>query len=184
MDSAGSALMGIGEASGDNRAVEAAQAAVSSPLLEMSIEGAKGVVFTISGGPGLTMHEVSEAAEAITASADADARIIFGSVIDDNLKDQLKVTVIATGFDKRIKPAAPQKTSYEPTPFVKQKEVEETKKPEPKKPLSASDEATPERKFPFTKKAADIESPKPKKPASEEDQEDLEIPAFIRKKMM
>jgi len=180
MDGAGSALMGIGRASGDNRAIEAAQAAVSSPLLEMSIEGAKGIVFTVTGGPGLTMHEVSEAAETITASADADARIIFGSVIDENIKDEVKVTVIATGFDKRIKPASQQKTAYEPTPFMKAKEVEEARKAEPSK----KEEAAPERKFPFTKRAAKAEPIQPQKPAAEEEQEDLEIPAFIRKKMM
>ncbi len=97
----GSALMGIGSASGDNRAVEAAKAAISSPLLETSIEGAKGVLLNITGGPELGLFEVNEAAEIIAAAADPEANIIFGAVINEDMKDQVRVTVIATGFDNR-----------------------------------------------------------------------------------
>ena len=107
MQEAGSALMGIGEATGDNRAIEAAQMAVSSPLLEASIEGAKGVLLNISGGPDLGLFEVNEAAEVISNAAHQDANIIFGSVIDDGLGEIVRVTVIATGFDhvgRREKP--------------------------------------------------------------------------------
>ncbi|MFH1430009.1 MAG: cell division protein FtsZ [Candidatus Uhrbacteria bacterium] len=99
MRDAGSALMGIGSASGENRAVEAAKAAVASPLLEVSIEGARGILFTIMGDPSLSMHEVHEAAEIITSSADPNAKIIFGTVIDETAKDEVRITVIATGFD-------------------------------------------------------------------------------------
>ncbi|MDO8598871.1 MAG: cell division protein FtsZ, partial [bacterium] len=99
MRDAGSALMGIGVASGENRAVEAAKAAVSSPLLEVSIDGARGILFTIMGGPSLTMHEVNEAAQVITGSADPNAKIIFGTVVDETLKDEVRITVVATGFD-------------------------------------------------------------------------------------
>ena len=99
MTSAGSALMGIGIASGDNRATEAARAAISSPLLESSIEGAKGVLMNITGSSGLGLFEVNEAAEIISNSADPDALVIFGAVIDENLGDTIKVTVIATGFE-------------------------------------------------------------------------------------
>jgi cell division protein FtsZ len=101
MKDAGSALMGIGMASGENRAVEAAQLAITSPLLEESIEGAKGILLNISGGPDLGLFEVNEAAEIISQAADPDANIIFGAVIDDALGDSVKVTVIAAGFDKR-----------------------------------------------------------------------------------
>jgi cell division protein FtsZ len=100
MKDAGSALMGIGTGVGDNRAQMAARAAVASPLLEVSIEGAKGVLFNITGGPDMTMSEVDEAARIITEAADPDANIIFGSAINDKLIDQMKITVIATGFDE------------------------------------------------------------------------------------
>jgi len=182
MDGAGSALMGIGQASGENRAIDAAKAAISSPLLELSIDGAKGILFTISGGNNLSMHEVSEAAEAITSSADADARIIFGTVLDESLKDDVRITVIATGFDKRLKPVqTKQKPSYEPSDFIKKTEkISEEKRPDLKK---AEEAKSPERKFPFAKKSA-AEPPAAEPPASADGEEDLEIPAFIRKKMM
>jgi cell division protein FtsZ len=98
MKESGSALMGIGRGSGENRAVEAAKAAIDSPLLELSIEGARGVLFTITGPRDLTMNEVNEAARLITASVDSGAKIIFGAAIDENLKDEVQITVIATGF--------------------------------------------------------------------------------------
>ncbi len=98
MRDAGSALMGIGKARGDNRALEAARMAVSSPLLEASIDGARGVLLTIAGGSDLGLYEVNEAAEIIAKAADQDANIIFGAVIDDALGDEVKVTVIAAGF--------------------------------------------------------------------------------------
>ncbi len=100
MKDAGSALMGIGSGVGDNRAQMAARAAISSPLLEISIEGAKGVLYTITGGPDMTMTEVDEAAKVIAEAADADANIIFGAAIVDKMVDQMKITVIATGFDE------------------------------------------------------------------------------------
>ena len=104
MSNAGSALMGIGRASGDNRAVEAARQAIDSPLLETSIEGARGVLFNITGGRNMTMHEIDEAAKTVTDAVDPDANIIFGAVLDDNLDDDLQITVVATGFDaaKRV----------------------------------------------------------------------------------
>ncbi len=99
MRGAGSAIMGIGQATGEDRAVNAARSAVESPLLETSIEGAKGVLINITGGHGLTLKEVDDASQVIAAAADPDATIIFGATIDDDLTDTLKVTVIATGFD-------------------------------------------------------------------------------------
>src|SRR3990172_12503806 len=100
MRGAGSTLMGVGTASGENRAATAARAAVASPLLDASIEGARGVLFNITGGADMTMNEVDEAAKVITSQADPDAQIIFGAAIDEKLIDQIKVTVIATGFDE------------------------------------------------------------------------------------
>ncbi|MHB1652129.1 MAG: cell division protein FtsZ [Desulfitobacteriaceae bacterium] len=101
MMNTGSALMGIGQASGENRAADAARKAISSPLLETSIEGAKGVLLNITGGPNMTLFEVNEASEIIAEAADPEANIIFGAVIDENLKEEVRVTVIATGFDQR-----------------------------------------------------------------------------------
>jgi cell division protein FtsZ len=99
MRDAGSALMGIGTASGENRAAEAAKNAVSSPLLEESVEGATGILLNITGGKDLGLFEVNEAAEIVTSAADKNSNIIFGSVIDDGMQDEVRVTVIATGFD-------------------------------------------------------------------------------------
>ena len=101
MRDAGSALMGIGAASGENRAAEAARTAVSSPLLEQSVDGATGILLNITGGTELGLFEVNEAAEVVTGAADANANVIFGAVIDETLGDEVRVTVIATGFGGR-----------------------------------------------------------------------------------
>jgi len=100
MHQAGSALMGIGEASGENRAAEAAKNAISSPLLEQSVEGATGILLNITGGSDLGLFEVNEAAEIIQGAADQNSNIILGAVVDDNIGDAVRVTVIATGFDQ------------------------------------------------------------------------------------
>jgi cell division protein FtsZ len=100
MKEAGSAFMGIGTGVGENRAQAAARGAISSPLLEVSINGARGILFTLTGGPDLTMAEVEEASKIITEHADSDANIIFGATISDKMVDQVKVSVIATGFDE------------------------------------------------------------------------------------
>lgn len=99
MQNAGSALMGIGRAGGENRAVQAAQQAIESPLLEVSIDGARGVLFNITGGYDMSMHEINEAAEVITNAVAPDANIIFGATLKPELEDELIITVIATGFD-------------------------------------------------------------------------------------
>lgn len=103
----GLAHMGIGRGSGENRAVEAAKQAIQSPLLETSIEGAKGVLLNITGGPNLGLLEVNEAAELISSAADPEANIIFGAVIDEKLQDEIRITVIATGFDRNKETAVP-----------------------------------------------------------------------------
>ncbi|AHM56351.1 cell division protein FtsZ [Peptoclostridium acidaminophilum DSM 3953] len=103
MKDQGLAHMGIGRANGEDRAVEAAKQAIQSPLLETSIKGAKGVLLNITGGPDLGLHDVNEAASLVQESADEDANIIFGAVIDESLKDEIKITVIATGFEIKEK---------------------------------------------------------------------------------
>jgi len=102
MQDAGSALMAIGYGEGADRCVSAAREAIESPLLEMNIQGAKGVLYNISGGPNLTLFETSEAADVIRAAADEDAEIIYGTSIDDSLGDAVMITLIATGFDERV----------------------------------------------------------------------------------
>src|ERR1700710_259034 len=99
MQDAGSALMGIGQSGGETRAADAAKTAISSPLLEQSVEGATGILLNITGGPDIGLFEINEAAEIVQGAADANANIIFGSVIDESLGDEVRVTVIATGFD-------------------------------------------------------------------------------------
>ncbi len=194
MENAGSALMGIGRASGESRAIEAAKQAIASPLLEVSIDGAKGILFTITGGSDLGMHEVSEAAKVITGSADDDAKVIFGANVDEELKDEVRITVVATGFDARGDRRASIAGSAEVTPhttwsapsFMRAGREEEPpmkfRKAEPmverrpvmSAPLPQAPEPRPEpvRMIPTA----------PVKQKTEE--EELEIPAFIRKKMM
>jgi cell division protein FtsZ len=111
MSNAGNALIGIGQSSGDDRAVRAAEMAISSPLLETSIEGARGILLNITGGPNMTLTEVNAAAEVITSAAADDANIIFGTVVNDNVHDEIRITVIATSFSKnpvQRRPAGPQ----------------------------------------------------------------------------
>ncbi len=165
MKDAGSALMGIGIASGENRAVEAAKAAINSPLLELSMDGARGVLFNISGGMDLTMMEVSEAARVITASVDSNAKVIFGAVIDDSLKKgEVKITVIASGFANDLKA----------NPFHEKTAVESH---EPASPYRGEPE----------KSGNKSEAPKIKifEPKLNQipDSDELDIPAFIRKKL-
>ena len=108
MAEAGSALMGVGYGSGEERSIAAAKAAINSPLLDISIEGARGVLFNVSGGPDLTMWEINEAARVITESIDRDAKVIFGAVHDERLKKgEIKITVIATGFSGAQGPQLP-----------------------------------------------------------------------------
>src|SRR5471030_996127 len=106
MSDAGTALLGIGMGSGDGGAVEAAVAAVSSPLLETSVEGARSILLSITGGPSLSLWEVNEAAKAVSEAAHPDANIIFGAMVDEKLTDQVWVTVVATGYGDRQRPRA------------------------------------------------------------------------------
>jgi len=169
MKDAGSALMGIGRSSGENRAIEAAREAISSPLLDVSIDGAKGILFTITGGPSLGMHEVGEAAKIITSSADPEAKIIFGAVIDEDLKDEIKITVIATGFGNR--PATSLGGFETPQSAI------------PYTPSFAAKQA--KKSLDLKSETKEVSRKGETKPLTEErrDEEDLEIPAFIRRKM-
>ncbi len=101
MSDAGTAVMGIGRGNGDERAAQAAQRAISSPLLETSMEGARGVLLSVAGPSSMTLHEATKAAQTVAAHADEDAEIIFGAIIDDNLGEEMRVTVIAAGFDRK-----------------------------------------------------------------------------------
>lgn len=181
MSNTGSALMGIGEASGENKAVEAAKLAVSSPLLEASIEGARGVLFTVVGGTDLSMHEVNEAAKIITSSVDEDAKIIFGAVIDERMKDQIKITVVATGFNNRIIPDTDNSANenfYTQNPFIAKEEEKAVAKEEKKV------EAVSKKRSKISPlKAAQAEPAQKKGEVAEEEEDELGIPAFIRRKM-
>ena len=189
MANAGSALMGIGQASGENKSIEAAKSAISSPLLEMSIEGARGVLFTVVGGPGLTMHEVNEAAKIITSSVDEDAKIIFGAVVDEKLKDEIKVTVVATGFDGRqigISETAGGQRSYTPSPFLSEEGEEQSESGllEKNEKDQFAQAGKKKSKISSLKVAQAEPAGKKGKASDEEEDDELGIPAFIRKKMM
>lgn len=165
MKDAGSALLGIGTGVGENRAQMAARAAVSSPLLDLSIEGARGVLFNIAGGNDLTMFEVDEAARIISSAADSDANVIFGAVIKEDLTDQVRITVIATGFDEtRSRLAQMSKPSSSPIQGVVSEPVIDKR---------VQDEE-------FDKRN---EHPQDGDTASDEDVfgQKFEIPAFLRK---
>ncbi len=159
MEDTGSALMGIGRATGEDRAVEAAKAAINSPLLEVSIDGAKGVLFNVSGGSDLAMTEINEAAKIITESIDPEAKVIFGAVMDDKLKKgEIKVTVIATGFDESLLKKTGETRIQDISPIVED--------PGQKKPA-------------LKPKVAPAPTPTP----VEESENEWDIPAFIRRKM-
>jgi cell division protein FtsZ len=163
MQDAGSALMGIGRATGEDRAVEAAKAAINSPLLEISIDGAKGVLFNVSGGSDLAMTEINEAAKVITESIDPQAKVIFGAVTDDKLKKgEIKITVIATGFDHLM---------------VKKNDEATVDSLNSVRPVSDINQSQPTDKI---KKKSIL---KPKVVPAQETENEWDIPAFIRRKM-
>jgi len=167
MSDAGSALMGIGIGTGENRAQVAARAAISSSLLDISIDGAKGILFNITGSKDLTMNEVNQAAEIISREADVDANIIFGMVIDEEMTDQIKITVVAAGFDEarqRLQDIA-STGPLRPT-FVKDLEGEKIEKKLKKSSEEAQDQ-------PLVKKKTSNKD-------FSEDCSEFDIPAFLR----
>jgi len=179
MRDTGSALMGIGRASGEDRAQEAAKAAIDSPLLELSIDGAKGILFNITGGDELGMYEIDAAAQVITESADPNAKIIFGAVIDKNMGEEIKITVIATGFDESKIRRSTALTLEEGTErrMTQEETIEEIAEGE-KKDVKVGPQITMER---FTVPQSDEDSEEGEKDKDKDD--DLDIPAFIRRKM-
>lgn len=132
MTERGSALMGIGEASGENRAAEAARKAIMSPLLETSIEGARGVIMNITGGSNLSLYEVNEAAEIVIEASDPEVNMIFGAIIEEDMKDEIKVTVIATGFEHKpseLKPPVRRPSSQQPEAQGDRQKPQQTQRP-------------------------------------------------------
>lgn len=164
MSNAGSALMGIGKANGEKRAIIAANAAISSPLLEIGIEGAKGIIYNIAGSENLTLAEINEASSIITQSADPDANIIFGTTIRKDLGDEIQISVIAAGFDN-IRHFNSGVTNYfTPTP-----EPKAISKPEPEPEKIEPPRSAPASKYKLQHDEVDIE-------------DDLDIPTFLRNK--
>jgi cell division protein FtsZ len=190
MRTAGSALMGIGRASGDERAAQAARQAISSPLLEINLSGAQGVLFNVTGGPSLGLFEVDEAAEIIREMADPEANIIFGTVIDERMGDDVQITVIATGFDTTRKrdlyrtsvgevDAAGVQAGLENRDYMRELERQRTASGD-----LAADEApgipeSPRQAVAVPVAAAPVSEPS--RQAASREAEDLDIPAFLRR---
>lgn len=187
MENAGSALMGVGTSTGERRAEEAAQAAINSPLLEVSITGAKGVLFAIAGGDDLGMLEIQDAARAITESIDPHAKVIFGAIKDDKLKkNEIKVTVIATGFPEAgFSMQHRNRDREEIVETVEREEVEESGRGRIFNSLGGPKPVErPESRIPKREPVAFEEKPEPKpvEPVDEEDDEDWgAVPAFLRR---
>ena len=194
MQDAGSALMGIGRGTGDNRSIEAARTAIESPLLELSIDGAKGILFNITGGTDLGMYEIDEAAKAITEAADPDANIIFGAIIDEAMQGEVKITVIATGFEgdsnKRERRfgtinsmSRPGMPEFSPQP---QPQMPPQQAPQPQyQPQQQQQPTYPSYDPPAAPRMPERQSqqyqhqPQPQ----EKEEEELDVPTFIRRKL-
>jgi cell division protein FtsZ len=199
MKDAGSALMGIGRASGENRAIEAARQAIDSPLLELSIDGAMGILYNITGGPDMTMYEVEEASKAITEAAHPEANIIFGAIVDDAMSGEIKITVIATGFETELpkppakrrpseerfgfgQPIAPATDSRLPNiPFFGSSNPSPS--PAPSRPTFPTDFENDLPAEPPSRRDRPIPPPAPEPKKDESDDNDFDVPAFIRRKL-
>jgi cell division protein FtsZ len=199
MQDAGTALMGIGVAVGENRAEEAAKQAINSPLLELTIDGAKGVLFNITSSSSIGMHEVQAAANVITKNIDSDAKVKFGTVIDESLGEEMRITVIATGFDETVRRPSVLQMVMEDQPRVPFIEPKVTSQPqrqpeqvapvvEVRRPLFSPRPAETQPQPIFTPmpqqqpqfRQQPEPQPMPNIPAPDDE---LDIPAFIRKKM-
>lgn len=201
MSNQGSALMGIGRATGENRAIDAAKAAISSPLLEISIDGARGILFLVAGPDNLSMQEVQEAAKVVTGSADENAAIIWGLSHDNSLGEDVKITVVATGFeDRRVRSEPPPREdqpAFRPVarPIFRQQESQQPVRqqvqqesqpvrivPQPIRPVMRE-----EVNNSFQKKSLSSPQPMQQRPVEDDvdtlDEDEVDIPAFIRKKM-
>ena len=193
MKDAGSALMGIGRASGENRAVEAARQAIASPLLEVDIQGAQGILFNITGSSSLSLYEVTEAAEEIRAAADPEANIIFGTSFNERLGDEVMITVIATGFDGGKKrqtarheaAAATDGTAARPARERDFLEELQRQRDEVAEGYSQRQHDEPAAAIPVGVPRVERsvgDSAAARRPAPAYDAEDLEIPSFLRRK--
>jgi len=185
MKDAGSALMGIGRATGENRAVEAARQAIASPLLEVDIAGAQGILFNVTGGSNLSLYEVTEAAEEIRAAADPEANIIFGTSFNERMGEEISITVIATGFDGRRPGSASRATTAAgtdaaaraPRDFLEELERQRSSMNEtgvPDAPATRVDDAA------AAQAGARTVEPVPARRTAY-DADDLEIPSFLRR---
>ncbi len=186
LDNAGSALMGIGTASGEKRAEEAAKAAINSPLLDLSIHGAKGVLFSIAGGDDLTMFEIQDAAKIITESVDPNAKIIFGTVRDEKIKkNEVRVTVIASGFPEAGRKGIFQETVRETPPPPAEVKVERPPVPQDRGRIYNSVAPNPINN-PLNRDVRPTDPPRPPAPPEEKKNDDDDddwgaIPAFLRR---
>lgn len=179
MENAGSALMGIGLATGENRAVEAAKAAINSPLLDVSINGSKGVLFSIAGGEDLTMFEIQDAAKVITESIDPEAKIIFGTVRDDKLKkNEVKITVIATGFPEGNAPLKPSNMNIGDTTIAS---ISKGADKEKGKIFHSAPESKRDSGSGSAEKVIDVKKPAPAAKPADDDDDWGAVPAFLRR---
>ncbi|MFI1468691.1 cell division protein FtsZ [Streptomyces wuyuanensis] len=187
MSEAGSALMGIGSARGDDRAVAAAEMAISSPLLEASIDGARGVLLSISGGSDLGLFEINEAAQLVSEAAHPEANIIFGAVIDDALGDEVRVTVIAAGFDGGQPPA--RRDNVIGSSSAKREEPAPAARPEPARSIGGlgtvppREESAPAEPVPAAKETSHPQTPSPQVPPArpyDSSAEELDVPDFLK----
>jgi cell division protein FtsZ len=192
MQNAGTALMAVGEGRGDGRAVMAARAAISSPLLDVSIEGARGVLLNVSGGPDLTLAEITEAAETIQAAVDPDANIFFGAVIHPRAQDDVRVTVIATGLheiSRSVTPAPRQRTAASepapPPPSPPRESDPRPRYPEPSPPPASRPAATEWERSrtrpPSPQPAPPPSSSQPAAPPPATGEDDWDVPTFLRR---
>lgn len=174
MSDAGSALMGIGTGIGENRAQAAARAAVSSPLLEINMQGARGVLFNIIGGSDLTMSEVDEAAKIIASAADPDANIIFGATIDESMHDQLRITVVATGFDN---------STQRMQPFMQQSNQQNMQHTQqPVNNINNMNSPISQPQTPVQNTSVINQNNIPQKQEEKKEEDDWDIPAFLRQR--
>lgn len=203
MSESGSALMGIGSASGENRAVNAARMAISSPLLEVSIDGAKGVLYNITGGADMSMSEVSDASQIIAQAADPDANVIFGATIDETMGSELRISVIATGFEGRAPYSSMRRPQFGAYTRASEKKLAE-ERPEPRIQSSPTSYVQPQintppqptmssfgfqqtptqhtQPQPTQQPASTSQTPQQPEPVENEFEDEFDIPAFLRQK--
>jgi len=194
MSEGGAALMAVGTASGEDRARKAAEAAISSSLLDVTIDGARGILFNVTGGPDMSLFEVNEAAAIIKETSHADVNLIFGAVIDENMRDQIRITVIATGFERqsgvstRVVPKPAMAERRPPAPAPRQQPVQQPVQPSSLRTPVPPQQSVEQPRQPQTPPAA----PPPPAPRQNENppsfngnpysNDDLDIPTFLRKR--